>query len=81
MDHSKMNHDSHDAKHHGDNPPMGMAGHDHHAMIADFYKRFYIVAVLTIPIVLLSTMIQQFFSRIVSVSGRCDSSQSQILYK
>ncbi|MBK5279449.1 MAG: cadmium-translocating P-type ATPase [Bacteroidia bacterium] len=60
MDHSKMNHDSHDAKHHGDNPPMDMAGHDHHAMIADFRKRFYIVAVLTIPIVLLSTMIQQF---------------------
>jgi hypothetical protein len=35
MDHLKMNHDSHHSMHHGSNPPMGMAGHDHHAMIAD----------------------------------------------
>ena len=46
---------------HGNNPPMGMAGHNHHAMmIADFRKRFYVVLVLTIPIMLLSTMIQHF---------------------
>ena len=58
MDHSKMNHNG---MQHGGNPPMGMAGHDHHKMmIADFKKRFYIVLVLTIPIMLLSTMIQQF---------------------
>lgn len=39
----------------------GMKGHDHHAMmVADFRKRFYIVAILTIPIMLLSEMIQQF---------------------
>ncbi|MEO7048568.1 MAG: heavy metal translocating P-type ATPase, partial [Ferruginibacter sp.] len=45
----------------GANPSMGMAGHNHHAMmIADFKKRFYIVLVLTIPIMLLSTMIQHF---------------------
>ncbi|AEE49678.1 copper-translocating P-type ATPase [Haliscomenobacter hydrossis] len=43
------------------NPPMNHAGHDHHAMmIADFRKRFYIVLMLTIPIMLLSPMIQQF---------------------
>ena len=58
MDHSKMNHSD---KQHGDNPPMGHAGHNHHKMmIADFKKRFYVVLVLTIPIMLLSTMIQQF---------------------
>jgi len=58
MDHSKMNHSS---MQHGDNPSMGMEGHNHHAMmIADFKKRFYVVLVLTIPIMLLSTMIQQF---------------------
>ncbi|MBC7628717.1 cation transporter, partial [Ferruginibacter sp.] len=58
MDHSKMSHN--DMKH-SDNPSMGHAGHDHHAMmIADFKKRFYIVLGLTIPIMLLSTMIQQF---------------------
>ncbi|MDB5200610.1 MAG: copper-translocating P-type ATPase [Ferruginibacter sp.] len=46
---------------HGANPSMGMAGHDHHAMmIADFKKRFYVVLILTIPVMLLSTMIQQF---------------------
>ncbi len=53
MDHSKM--------HKGHDPHMGMSEHDHHAMmIADFKKRFYVVLGLTIPIVLLSTMIQHF---------------------
>jgi Cu2+-exporting ATPase len=53
MDHSKMHH-GHDAHH-------GMSEHDHHAMmIADFKKRFYVVLALTIPIMLLSTMIQHF---------------------
>ena len=56
-DHSKMDHSS---MHSGHNPGMGMAGHDHHAMIADFKKRFYAVLVLTVPIVLLSSMIQHF---------------------
>jgi Cu2+-exporting ATPase len=46
MDHSKMSGD------HG--------GHDHGAMIADFKKRFFIVLILTLPIVLLSPMIQQW---------------------
>ncbi|MFZ5977044.1 MAG: copper-translocating P-type ATPase [Bacteroidota bacterium] len=40
---------------------MGMAGHNHHAMmIADFKKRFYVVLILSIPIILLSPMIQNF---------------------
>jgi P-type Cu2+ transporter len=44
----------------GGNPPIGHEGHDHHAMmIGDFKKRFYVVLVLTIPIMLLSEMIQQ----------------------
>ncbi|MBC7588950.1 MAG: copper-translocating P-type ATPase [Chitinophagaceae bacterium] len=46
--------------HHGSNPPMGHEGHNHNAMIADFKKRFYVVLVLTIPIMLLSEMIQHF---------------------
>jgi len=45
---------------HGNNPPMGHEGHNHGAMIVDFKKRFYVVLVLTIPIMLLSTMIQHF---------------------
>lgn len=56
--HSKMNHGK---IQHGDNPPMGMEGHNHHKMmVADFKKRFYVVLILTIPIMLLSTMIQHF---------------------
>ncbi|MDN3654935.1 copper-translocating P-type ATPase [Ferruginibacter paludis] len=46
--------------HHGSNPPMGHEGHDHNSMIADFRKRFYAVLALTIPIMLLSEMIQHF---------------------
>jgi Cu2+-exporting ATPase len=58
MEHSAMDHN---AMQHGTNPKMGMPGHNHHAMmIADFKKRFYIVLILTIPIMLLSTMIQHF---------------------
>lgn len=53
---SHAEHDTHHA-----NPPMGHAGHDHHAMmIQDFKKRFYVVLVLTIPIMLLSRMIQHW---------------------
>ncbi|MBZ5858385.1 heavy metal translocating P-type ATPase [Flavihumibacter profundi] len=37
------------------------AGHDHHAMMAgDLKKRFYVVVILTIPILLLSEMIQHW---------------------
>ncbi len=58
MDHSKI---EHHGKPDAANPGMGMAGHNHHAMmIADFKKRFYVVLILTIPIMVLSKMIQQF---------------------
>jgi Cu2+-exporting ATPase len=46
---------------HGTSASMGIAGHNHHTMIiADFKKRFYVVLVLTVLIMLLSMMIQQF---------------------
>lgn len=52
------------------NPHMGHAGHDHHAMmIADFKKRFYTVLVLTIPIMLLSEMIQHWLNIRISFTG------------
>ncbi len=58
---------------HGANPAMDMAGHNHHAMmIADFKKRFYIVLILTIPIMLLSAMIQHF----MNVNWQFSGSQS-----
>jgi P-type Cu2+ transporter len=58
----KQEDDSH--KQHGETKhPMGHAGHDHHAMmIDDFKKRFYVVLVLTIPIMLLSPMIQHWLN-------------------
>ncbi len=52
-EHAKMQHA---------NIPMGMAGHDHHKMmIDDFKRRFYVTLVITIPVMLLSPMIQQWF--------------------
>lgn len=55
---------------HGTNPSMGHAGHDHHAMmIADFRKRFYVVLILTIPIMLLSEMIQHWLNLHISFTG------------
>lgn len=61
MDHSKMDHTKMEHHDHG-NVPMGMAGHDHHKMmIEDFKKRFWISLILTIPILVFSPMIQGFF--------------------
>lgn len=63
---------SHEGHHmHGAaNPPMGHAGHDHHAMmIDDFKKRFYVVLVLTIPIMLLSEMIQHWLNIHIGFTG------------
>ncbi len=62
MDHSKMDHSKMKHSDHGGSVPMGMAGHDHHKMmIADFRKRFWVTLALTIPILFLSPMIQEFF--------------------
>ncbi len=48
--------------HSGHNPAHGKMGHDHHKMmIDDFRKRFWVTLVLTIPILFLSPMIQDFF--------------------
>ncbi|SDM63811.1 Cu2+-exporting ATPase [Daejeonella rubra] len=46
--------------HHENHASMGHEGHDHAGMIADFRKRFYVVLVLTVPIMLLSEMIQHW---------------------
>lgn len=49
-------------EHHGHHSSMGHAGHDHSAMIKDFKKRFYIVLIITVPIMLLSPMIQHWLN-------------------
>ncbi|MBC7886964.1 MAG: copper-translocating P-type ATPase [Ferruginibacter sp.] len=61
----------HDDPHHqeGGNTPTGHAGHSHGGMIADFRKRFYLVLALTVPIMLLSTMIQHFIGVNLQFTG------------
>ncbi len=46
-------HDGHDGH-------AGHSGHDHQGMIGDFKKRFYVTLILTIPVLLLSPMIQHW---------------------
>jgi len=43
--------------------------HDHGRMIADFRKRFYVVLILTIPVMLLSTMIQHWLNIHIDLPG------------
>ncbi|MBV7530087.1 copper-translocating P-type ATPase [Chitinophaga sp. sic0106] len=61
MDHAE-HHDHHD---------MGNmhAGHDHSSMINDYKKRFYVVLVLTVPVMLLSKMIQHWLGLSFSFPG------------
>lgn len=57
QDHEHMNHEEHI----GHNPGHGEHGHDHHRMmIEDFKKRFWVSIILTIPVLLLSPMIQNW---------------------
>ena len=59
----KMQHDhsGHGGGHSSHNPAHGEMGHDHHRMmIADFRKRFWVALILTLPILLLSPMIQRW---------------------
>lgn len=57
---TKGNTDADSHHEHGSNSSMDHDGHNHNGMIADFRKRFYAVLILTIPIMLLSEMIQHF---------------------
>lgn len=56
--------------HHNMNPPMGHEGHDHHTMmINDFKKRFWLSLILTIPVLLLSEMIQHWLGFEIKFPG------------
>jgi len=71
--HSTKKHQAHAGPMHGDHntaPAHGEHGHDHHAMmIADFKKRFWISMVLTVPVLLLSPMIQTFLGLEIDFAG------------
>ena len=72
MDHSKMDHSNEEqgATDHStySRHDVGHSGH-HAAMIEDFKKRFWVVLVLTIPIVILSEMVQMLFNYTISFPG------------
>ncbi|AEW00573.1 ATPase [Niastella koreensis] len=69
MNHSHHHNTNHHHAH-DENLPHGQMGHDHHAMmIDDFKKRFYVVLVLTVPIVLLSPMIQHWLNLHIAFTG------------
>ena len=58
------NHAEHEGSHHSheeNHESHNHNGHDHHAhMVTDFRNKFFIILIFTIPIVLLSPMIQNF---------------------
>lgn len=62
--HEKQHHTHHDTHHLKEHKEHSNGGHDHSGhhghMIEDFKKRFWISLVITIPILLLSPMIQHF---------------------
>lgn len=56
-----MNHHSEKHKSHSKSQGCSHAHHNHEDMVSDFRKRFWISAVLTIPILILSPMLQNIF--------------------
>ena len=57
----KMNEPADSREHQGHDSRMGHDGQSHHAMMAaDFKRRFWISLVLTVPVLILSPLIQQF---------------------
>jgi P-type Cu2+ transporter len=54
----------------GGNPKHGEMGHNHLAMIEDFKRRFYVSLGLTIPILVLSDMIQHWLGFELDFVGR-----------
>jgi Cu2+-exporting ATPase len=63
-------HTIHDHSVHTENAPMGMEHHDHHKMmIEDFKRRFYTTLIITIPVMLLSPMIQKWFHFNIAFKG------------
>jgi len=64
MDHSKMDHETHSEINHASGNHSGHENHhDHHLMMVnDFKRRFFVSLFITVPILLLSPMIQMFMN-------------------
>ncbi|WP_408011504.1 heavy metal translocating P-type ATPase [Pseudalkalibacillus sp. A8] len=73
-DHENTYHqDGHHEKHGGYQEHESHGGHDHHDhhahMVEDFKKRFYISLGVTVPILILSPIIQEFFNFHIDFTG------------
>ena len=65
-----MEHVTNDDSNHEHHHQMEHMEHDHHQMmIADFRKRFYLTLVVTVPVMILSPMIQQWLGFNLSFKG------------
>ncbi|WLR51755.1 heavy metal translocating P-type ATPase [Bacillus tianshenii] len=64
MEHHHHSHEEHEEHEHGHHDH-----HDHGAMLEDFKKRFYISVLLTLPILILSPMIQEIFGYSLQFPG------------
>ncbi len=63
-------HSSHESSSHDGKISTGEMHHDHHKMmIDDFKRRFYVTLVITIPVMVLSPMIQQWFHFEIQFKG------------
>src|SRR5688572_12826198 len=71
MDHSNHQHTSHDHSHHDMSVPKEHHGHDKHAghHIEDFWKRFIVCSLVSIPVLALSHMIQVWMGYEFSLQG------------
>ncbi|MCG1008774.1 copper-translocating P-type ATPase [Salinicoccus sp. ID82-1] len=58
--HDNNEHETHNHEGHNDSHAHGHGGHDHGDMVTEFRNKFFVVLIFSIPIVLLSPMIQQF---------------------
>src|SRR5699024_357774 len=58
--HSEQEYDNHEHHEHGSHGHQEHEHHDHGDMIAEFRNRFYLSLIVTIPILVLSPMIQEF---------------------
>ncbi|OZT78182.1 copper-translocating P-type ATPase [Salinicoccus roseus] len=54
-------HEEHESSHSHEQSNNGHKGHDHHGdMVTEFRNKFFIILIVTVPIMLLSPMIQEF---------------------
>jgi len=81
MDHHKMEHGEHAHSHHSGGSHDEHKGHasHHQHMIADFKKRFWISIAVSIPILLLSPLVQRFLGLGTSIQFTGDKYLSFIL--